>query len=230
MPKVLELVNVKKKFGSGHTEVTALKDSTITINEGEFVAVIGPSGSGKSTFLTIAAGLQEPTTGDVSIAQKNLKSLSKKELLDLRFKQIGFILQSSNLVPFLKVVDQFKLIEKVDKSKKDSAKREELMKTLGIYELRHKYPRDLSGGERQRVAIACALYHDPAVILADEPTASLDSEKAFEVVELLANEAKAKNKGIVMVTHDERLLTYCDRVIKIRDGQMEEVQPPTKAI
>ncbi|MBP1039766.1 ABC transporter ATP-binding protein [Vagococcus sp. BWB3-3] len=228
MSKVLELVNVQKKFGSGHTEVTALNDSTIAINEGEFVAVIGPSGSGKSTFLTIAAGLQKPTTGEVSIAQKNLMNLSKKELLDLRFKKIGFILQSSNLVPFLKVIDQFKLIEKVDKSKKNPSKREELMKTLGIYDLRNKYPRDLSGGERQRVAIACALYHDPAVILADEPTASLDSERAFEVVELLANEAKAKNKGIVMVTHDERLLSYCDRVIKIRDGQMKEVKPPTK--
>lgn len=226
MTKVLELINVKKRFGSGHTEVTALNESSITINEGEFVAVIGPSGSGKSTFLTIAAGLQEPTEGDVAIAQKNLKELSKKELLDLRFKQIGFILQSSNLVPFLKVIDQFKLIEKVDKSKRNVAKREELMKSLGIYELRHKYPRDLSGGERQRVAIACALYHDPAVILADEPTASLDSEKAFEVVELLAHEAKAKNKGIVMVTHDERLLKYCDRVIKIRDGQMAEIEPP----
>lgn len=223
MSKVLELINVEKKFGSGHTEVTALSESSIVINQGEFVAVIGPSGSGKSTFLTLAAGLQKPTSGEVFIGEKQLKKLSKKELLTLRFKQIGFILQSSNLVPFLTVIDQFKLIEKVDKTKRNPAKRDDLMKRLGIYDLRHKYPRDLSGGERQRVAIACALYHDPAVILADEPTASLDSEKAFEVVELLANEAKEKNKGIVMVTHDERLLAYCDRVIRIRDGEMAEV-------
>ena len=142
----------------------------------------------------------------------------------MRFKDVGFILQSANLVPFLTVLDQFKLIEKVDKSKKDVEKRQGLLETLDIAELQHKYPRDLSGGEKQRVAIACALYHEPAIILADEPTASLDTERAFEVVELLAREAKDKNKGIVMVTHDERLLTYCDRVVRINDGSLTEVE------
>lgn len=223
MTNVLELSNVSKKYGSDHTEVIALKELSFAVKAGEFVAVIGPSGSGKSTFLTIAAGLQKPTNGEVLVGDQSLNNLSKKQLLALRFKKIGFILQSSNLVPFLKVEDQFHLIEKVDKSRKNDDKKIELLKTLGIYDLKDKYPRDLSGGERQRVAIACALYHEPAVILADEPTASLDTEKAFDVVKLLGQEAKNKNKGIVMVTHDERLLEYCDRVVRIRDGELEEL-------
>lgn len=223
MTNVLELSSVSKKYGSDHTEVIALKELSFAVKAGEFVAVIGPSGSGKSTFLTIAAGLQKPTSGDVLVGNQSLNNLSKKQLLDLRFKKIGFILQSSNLVPFLKVEDQFHLIEKVDKSRRNEEKKIELLKTLGIYDLKDKYPRDLSGGERQRVAIACALYHEPDVILADEPTASLDTEKAFDVVKLLGQEAKDKNKGIVMVTHDERLLEYCDRVVRIRDGELEEL-------
>ncbi|EGO6689816.1 ABC transporter ATP-binding protein, partial [Enterococcus faecalis] len=192
------------------------------VQPGEFVAVIGPSGSGKSTFLTIAAGLQAPTSGEVIVGGQSLNKLTKKQRLAQRFQKIGFILQSSNLVPFLTVEDQFHLIEKVDKSRKNRELKEQLLETLGLKELRNSYPRDLSGGERQRVAIACALYHEPDVILADEPTASLDTEKAFDVVQLLAKEAKEKDKGIIMVTHDERLLKYCDRVVRIRDGELTE--------
>ncbi|MGY3748263.1 ABC transporter ATP-binding protein [Vagococcus salmoninarum] len=224
MSKVLELNHINKSFGTDDNQVVVLHDLSFTVSAGELVAVIGPSGSGKSTFLTIAAGLQDPTTGEVKIGNKNIANLNKKERLAMRFKDVGFILQSANLVPFLTVLDQFKLIEKVDKSKKDVEKRQGLLETLDIAELQHKYPRDLSGGEKQRVAIACALYHEPAIILADEPTASLDTERAFEVVELLAREAKDKNKGIVMVTHDERLLTYCDRVVRINDGSLTEVE------
>ena len=200
----------------------ALKELSFAVQPGEFVAVIGPSGSGKSTFLTIAAGLQAPTSGEVIVGGQSLNKLTKKQRLAQRFQKIGFILQSSNLVPFLTVEDQFHLIEKVDKSRKNSELKEQLLETLGLKELRNSYPRDLSGGERQRVAIACALYHEPDVILADEPTASLDTEKAFDVVKLLAKEAKEKDKGIIMVTHDERLLKYCDRVVRIRDGELTE--------
>ena len=200
----------------------ALKELSFAVHPGEFVAVIGPSGSGKSTFLTIAAGLQAPTSGEVIVGGQSLNKLTKKQRLAQRFQKIGFILQSSNLVPFLTVEDQFHLIEKVDKSRKNSELKEQLLETLGLKELRNSYPRDLSGGERQRVAIACALYHEPDVILADEPTASLDTEKAFDVVQLLAKEAKEKDKGIIMVTHDERLLKYCDRVVRIRDGELTE--------
>lgn len=213
MANVLEMKNIYKKYGEKHTEVIALKELSFAVQPGEFVAVIGPSGSGKSTFLTIAAGLQAPTSGEVIVGGQSLNKLTKKQRLAQRFQKIGFILQSSNLVPFLTVEDQFHLIEKVDKSRKNSELKEQLLETLGLKELRNSYPRDLSGGERQRVAIACALYHEPDVILADEPTASLDTEKAFDVVQLLAKEAKEKDKGIIMVTHDERLLKYCDREI-----------------
>ncbi|EGO8127206.1 ABC transporter ATP-binding protein [Enterococcus faecalis] len=222
MANVLEMKNIYKKYGEKHTEVIALKELSFAVQPGEFVAVIGPSGSGKSTFLTIAAGLQAPTSGEVIVGGQSLNKLTKKQRLAQRFQKIGFILQSSNLVPFLTVEDQFHLIEKVDKSRKNSELKEQLLETLGLKELRNSYPRDLSGGERQRVAIACALYHEPDVILADEPTASLDTEKAFDVVQLLAKEAKEKGKGIIMVTHDERLLKYCDRVVRIRDGELTE--------
>ena len=222
MANVLEMKNIYKKYGEKHTEVIALKELSFAVQPGEFVAVIGPSGSGKSTFLTIAAGLQAPTSGEVIVGGQSLNKLTKKQRLAQRFQKIGFILQSSNLVPFLTVEDQFHLIEKVDKSRKSSELKEQLLETLGLKELRNSYPRDLSGGERQRVAIACALYHEPDVILADEPTASLDTEKAFDVVQLLAKEAKEKDKGIIMVTHDERLLKYCDRVVRIRDGELTE--------
>ncbi|WP_256969827.1 ABC transporter ATP-binding protein [Enterococcus faecalis] len=222
MANVLEMKNIYKKYGEKHTEVIALKELSFAVQPGEFVAVIGPSGSGKSTFLTIAAGLQAPTSGEVIGGGQSLNKLTKKQRLAQRFQKIGFILQSSNLVPFLTVEDQFHLIEKVDKSRKNSELKEQLLETLGLKELRNSYPRDLSGGERQRVAIACALYHEPDVILADEPTASLDTEKAFDVVQLLAKEAKEKDKGIIMVTHDERLLKYCDRVVRIRDGELTE--------
>lgn len=224
MANVLEMKNIYKKYGEKHTEVIALKELSFAVQPGEFVAVIGPSGSGKSTFLTIAAGLQAPTSGEVIVGGQSLNKLTKKQRLAQRFQKIGFILQSSNLVPFLTVEDQFHLIEKVDKSRKNSELKEQLLETLGLKELRNSYPRDLSGGERQRVAIACALYHEPDVILADEPTASLDTEKAFDVVQLLAKEAKEKDKGIIMVTHDERLLKYCDRVVRIRDGELTEYQ------
>lgn len=222
MANVLEMKNIYKKYGEKHTEVIALKELSFAVQPGEFVAVIGPSGSGKSTFLTIAAGLQAPTSGEVIVGGQSLNKLTKKQRLAQRFQKIGFILQSSNLVPFLTVEDQFHLIEKVDKSRKNSELKEQWLETLGLKELRNSYPRDLSGGERQRVAIACALYHEPDVILADEPTASLDTEKAFDVVQLLAKEAKEKDKGIIMVTHDERLLKYCDRVVRIRDGELTE--------
>lgn len=222
MANVLEMKNIYKKYGEKHTEVIALKELSFAVQPGEFVAVIGPSGSGKSTFLTIAAGLQAPTSGEVIVGGQSLNKLTKKQRLAQRFQKIGFILQSSNLVPFLTVEDQFHLIKKVDKSRKNRELKEQLLETLGLKELRNSYPRDLSGGERQRVAIACALYHEPDVILADEPTASLDTEKAFDVVQLLAKEAKEKDKGIIMVTHDERLLKYCDRVVRIRDGELTE--------
>lgn len=220
--KLIEAVDVSKKFNDGGNEIEALKATDFSVSAGEFVAIIGPSGSGKSTLLTILGGLQTPTTGKVEIQEKAFSEVSDKERSKLRFEEIGFILQASNLVPFLTVKNQLRLVNKVNRSKLDREKIEELLKSLDIQELAGKYPSDLSGGQRQRVAIARALYHDPAVILADEPTASLDTEKAFEVVEILARETKDKQKATIMVTHDERLISYCDKIYVMKDGVLSE--------
>jgi putative ABC transport system ATP-binding protein len=216
--KVLELKQVKKTFGSGHTQVEALKETNFSAEKGELIAIIGPSGSGKSTLLTIIGGLLSPTSGAVTINNKNLAEINEKERSRIRLKEIGFILQASNLIPFLTVADQLKLLDKVKKGNMNKSQLEELYKDLGIGDLRTKYPADLSGGERQRVAIAKALYSNPSVILADEPTASLDSDRAYEVMELLKNETKNKNTTTIVVTHDTRLVVYCDKVYNMTDG------------
>lgn len=219
--KALELKGVTKSFQDGDEVIEALKVTDFSVEKGEFVAIIGPSGSGKSTFLTIAGGLQAPTDGQVLINGKAFSEQKEKSRAKLRFDEIGFILQSSNLVPFLTVKNQLKLVDKVSKTPA-KAVGVDLLQQLGVADLANKYPSELSGGERQRVAIARALYHDPTLILADEPTASLDTDKAFEVVKLLAEETKQKNKATIMVTHDLRLVDYCDKVYLMQDGVLQE--------
>ena len=216
---VLKMEKIIKKFGQGHTEVTALKDVDFKVTEGEFVSVIGPSGSGKSTFLTIAVGLQTPTEGNITINGSDFGQMNEKERSKARFKEIGFILQASNLIPFLKVQEQFQFVERIEKQK-NPEKIEELLRSLDIWELREQYPKALSGGERQRVAIARSLFNDPKLILADEPTASLDSDHAYDVVKLLAKEAHERNKAIVMVTHDERMTQWSDKIYQMNDGKL----------
>ncbi|WP_208558741.1 ABC transporter ATP-binding protein [Marinilactibacillus kalidii] len=218
----IELKQVSKSFKDGSKTIEALKETDFSVQPGEFVAIIGPSGSGKSTFLTIIGGLQQPSEGSVFIADQQFSELKEKERAKRRFKEIGFILQASNLVPFLTVKEQLMLVNKVKKSNIDQERIKKLLSELDIMDLADKYPSDLSGGERQRAAIARALYHDPTVILADEPTASLDTSRAFEVVEILARETKNKKKATIMVTHDERLTTYCDSVYIMKDGVLEK--------
>ena len=222
MKNILTMKNIVKTFGSGHTEVTALKGINFNVKQGEFVSIIGPSGSGKSTFLTISGGLQTPTSGEIAINGQSFSDLSEKKRADLRFKEIGFILQSSNLIPFLKVKEQFYLVDRVSHQKQNETVIDDLLKSLDIYDLKESYPRDLSGGERQRVAIARALFNDPSLILADEPTASLDTDHAFEVVKLLVKEAHEKQKATVMVTHDARMIKWSDRVYRMKDGDLVE--------
>ncbi|MFL2104397.1 ABC transporter ATP-binding protein [Desemzia sp. FAM 23991] len=216
--KLIECKNVSKSFGDGRKEIEALKETNFSVEAGEFVAIIGPSGSGKSTLLTIIGGLQSPSKGKVLIKDDPFSEEEEKQRAALRFKEIGFILQASNLVPFLNVRDQLRLVNKVKKTKMEQKQTDALLEELDVLRLEKSYPSDLSGGERQRVAIARALYHDPSVILADEPTASLDSERAFEVVEILARETKSKQKATIMVTHDERLIDKCDKVYVMKDG------------
>lgn len=218
---LLELKEVNKVFKSGKTEIEALKPTNFIAEAGELIAVIGPSGSGKSTFLTIAGGLQTPSNGDVLINGNNLIDLKEKKRASLRLKEIGFVLQSSNLVPFLTVQQQMKLLDKVKKNNLREDQLEQMYDSLGIGELLNSFPSDLSGGQRQRVAIAKALYTDPSIILADEPTASLDSDRAFEVMDMLKAATKQNQKTTIVVTHDTRLIEYCDKVYKITDGQLK---------
>ena len=216
---VLEFKNVTKSYKDGNNEIEALKETNFKIEEGQFIAIIGPSGSGKSTFLTLAGGLQTPSKGQIIINGKDYTNLSEKKRAKLRFNDIGFVLQASNLVPFLTAKQQLELVDRINKNNKQTIQdKHSLFKELGIEHLENKLPKDLSGGERQRLAIARALYNDPAIILADEPTASLDSDRAFEVVELLSKECREKNKSIIMVTHDNRMIEKCDHVYRMKDG------------
>ena len=216
---VLEFKNVTKSYRDGNKEIEALKETNFKIEEGQFIAIIGPSGSGKSTFLTLAGGLQTPSKGQIIINGKDYTNLSEKERSKLRFNDIGFVLQASNLVPFLTAKQQLELVDRINKKRKQTLQdQKSLFKELGIDHLENKLPKDLSGGERQRLAIARALYNNPAIILADEPTASLDSDRAFEVVDLLSKECKEKNKSIIMVTHDNRMIEKCDYVYRMKDG------------
>ena len=215
---VLELRNAKKTFGEGNTLVEAMKETNFVVERGELVAVIGPSGSGKSTFLTVAGGLQTPSEGEVIINGKELSQLNEKQRSKIRLQEIGFILQASNLVPFLTVDEQLELLNKVKKDNMSKDEQRKLYEDLGITKLHKNYPSDLSGGERQRVAIAKALFSKPAILLADEPTASLDSDRAFEVMELLRNETKSNQTATIVVTHDVRLIKYVDKVYKMTDG------------
>lgn len=221
MAKAIEVIGAVKEFQDGSKKIKALKETDFSVEEGEFSAIIGPSGSGKSTLLTIIGGLQSPTEGEVKIKDQLFSEVSDKERSQMRFKEIGFILQASNLIPFLRVEDQLRLVSKVDGSEYNKERVDMLLEKLGIEDLRKKYPSELSGGEKQRVAIVRALYHEPSVILADEPTASLDSERAFEVVEILAELSKSEKTATIMVTHDQRLINKCDKVYVMEDGELK---------
>ena len=212
--------SVTKIFGEGGSKYVALENINFEAESGQLILVVGPSGSGKTTFLTIAGGLQTPTNGDVKINDSTINSLSKKQQTKLRFEKIGFILQSYNLVPFLTVEEQFKFVDKLKKQNLTEQKLHELLSDLGLLELLKKYPNQLSGGQKQRVAIARALYTDPDYILADEPTAALDTDRSMKVIELLRDLAHKRNKIIIVVTHDLRLKDMADKVYQIIDGKM----------
>lgn len=214
--------NISKVYGEGDNKVIALNDISLNVRAGEFVAIVGPSGSGKSTFLSIAGALLSPSKGRLLLNGGDITTLSPKELTRVRLEKIGFVFQSSNLVPYLSVRDQLLLLsELIGKRDKTTVKNaDELLSHLGLGHRAGHLPEALSGGERQRVAIARSLMNDPEIILADEPTASLDSKRGRDVVEMLAHEVKSRNKAAIMVTHDERMLDLCDRVVNITDGKV----------
>lgn len=216
----LVLKNVTKSFKEGNTTVDALKNVSLTVNPGDFIAIIGPSGSGKSTLLSIAGALLQPTSGEVLVNGTDIGKMKENDLSAFRLTQVGFILQTSNLIPYLTVLDQLLLVGKM--KGKGTSKETDFAKTLltdlGLSDKFKKFPNELSGGERQRVAIARAFVNNSNIILADEPTASLDSKRAFEVVKQIRKEVKDRNKAAVMVTHDERMLEFCDKVYRMEDG------------
>lgn len=217
----LALEHVTKQFGQKTNLVTALEDVSLAFKAGEVSLIIGPSGSGKSTLLTILGGLQTPTDGSVRLNGHDISDLSTKEAEKTRLEQIGFVLQAYNLVPYLTVADQFKLVDQVKPNNNLSQDGfDKIIETLGIQKLLNKYPGELSGGQQQRVAIARALYIDPAIILADEPTAALDTARVKEVGQLFANIAHDEEKAVVIVTHDDRLREFSDNVYKIVDGKL----------
>lgn len=222
MRKGLIINGVSKYYGEGHNRNTALQDVSLSVEPGEFAAVIGPSGSGKSSLLSIAGALLAPSEGEVHLHDRDITRMSARELSSVRLREIGFIMQTSNLVPYLTVLDQLLVVKRMAGKIKatDKAFAEQLLNELGMGENLRRYPDELSGGERQRVAIARAFMNDPHVILADEPTASLDSRRAHEVVRLISTEVKSRNKAAIMVTHDERMLEYCDKVYRMEDGQL----------
>ncbi|HAC3925620.1 TPA_asm: ABC transporter ATP-binding protein, partial [Listeria monocytogenes] len=216
----LMMKNISKNYQDGEQVIEVLKNVSLEVAQGEFVAIVGPSGAGKSTFLSIAGALLSPTEGEIAIGGKVLNDLTSKELTKVRLDKVGFIFQGANLIPYLNVRDQLLVIAELSGEKGRGAKEkaDELLKELGLTARENNYPESLSGGEKQRVAIARALMNDPDIILADEPTASLDANRGHKVVQMIANEVKRKNKAAIMVTHDERVLDLVDRVIRIEDG------------
>lgn len=218
---VIELKNVQKVYGTGAAEVQALKQIDFKANEGEVVLIMGPSGAGKSTFLTIAGSLQKPTSGQVYINGEDIANISAKQSNALRLNQIGFVLQAYNLIPFLTVKEQFELVDHVKKQGNlNQATMDKLLEQLGITGLVNKYPSELSGGQQQRAAIARALYANPKILLADEPTASLDSKNVDEVGQLFKKLAQNYQKAVILVTHDPRLEKYADHIYEMMDGEM----------
>lgn len=218
----IELHQVNKYYGTGVARVHVLKDVDFSAQPGQMNLVLGPSGSGKSTFLTIAGGLQTASSGSVKIDGQEVDQLTNKQRDELRLNKIGFVLQSYNLLPYLTVLDQFRLVDRVKNSGNLSREAlDKLLDELGIKALVNKYPSELSGGQNQRVAIARALYPDPQIILADEPTAALDSARVRVVGRLFHELAEKRNKAVVVVTHDARLKEDADRIYTIVDGRMQ---------
>ena len=224
MPTI-ELKNVNKTFGTGIGKVQALTNINFEARTGELTLILGPSGSGKSTFLTIAGGLRQPSSGDVIIDGQNISAMKPRQLDRLRLNKIGFVLQSYNLLPYLTVAEQFRLVDHVHpQNNLNNQELEQLLKELDIDHLKEQYPDQLSGGQKQRVAIARALYTNPPIVLADEPTAALDSERGAAVGREFQKLAHRREKTIIVVTHDLRLRKYADRIFEINDGKIEQTK------
>lgn len=223
--KGLHVEHVTKRFGSGETEVVAVRDISLEVAPGEVVLIMGPSGSGKSTLLLMLGALLKPTSGSIALGSTEISALSEGRLPDIRLRNFGFIFQDFNLLSALSVQDNVALAAELTGMGRRAArtKAAELLGELGLGQRLHFSPEKLSGGEKQRVAIARALINDPALVLADEPTANLDSSHGHETMRLLRAIAKNRGRSVVIVSHDERIKDIADRVLWLEDGQFENL-------
>ena len=217
---ILEAKNLKKIYGKGESTVNALRGVNLSVEKGEFVAIVGTSGSGKSTLLHMLGGLDRPTEGDVFVDGKNIFELKDEALTIFRRRKIGFVFQAFNLVPVLNVYENIVLPIELDGEKVDQEFIETIVDTLGISHKKEALPNQLSGGQQQRVAIARALASRPAIILADEPTGNLDTKTGQDVLSLLKVSAQKFSQTIVMITHNEEIAQLADRIIRIEDGNI----------
>jgi putative ABC transport system ATP-binding protein len=220
----LELVDVRKVYRSGDEEVAALDHATLTVGNDEMVALIGPSGSGKSTLLSVSGGLLAPTSGSVVVGGEALGEYSAKALTEFRRRRVGFVFQAVNLVPFLTARENLLVVAELSGTDRASsrARADSLLDELGLRGRKGHLPDALSGGERQRVAIGRALMNEPELVLIDEPTSALDTRLGEQVMQLITDEVKGRGTAAVIVTHDERMTHYADRVVHITDGRLED--------
>ncbi len=221
----LEVRDLVKTFALDGTTINAVDHVSFQVRSGEFVALVGPSGSGKTTMLSILAALLSPTSGQVLIDGQDLAKMNDKQRVKLRRQKIGFTFQANNLIPFLTAKENVEFMLRLNgKADKEGRIRSaEILSRLGLSDRLDNLPAQLSGGQQQRVAIARALIHNPAVVLADEPTASLDTERAFQVVETFAHLIHENNRAGIIVTHDLRMCQFVDRVLQMQDGKLVQV-------
>lgn len=223
---IFQIDELMKSFQNGEVEEQVLRGIDLTLKKGEITALVGASGSGKSTLLTIAAGLQPASEGEVVFNGDNLSKMKQDQIRKIRAEQFGFIFQASHLVPFLTVEEQLLLMLDVAESKLSKKERTKevarIIKLVGMEHRKHAYPASLSGGEKQRVAVSRAIIHQPKMLFADEPTASLDSKRSIEVMELIQDITKSLNITTLLVTHEEEMLKYTDRVVTMKDGLIEQ--------
>src|ERR1044071_4299787 len=222
---VLEVRDLVKTFALDGTTINAVDHVSFQVKSGEFVAIVGPSGSGKTTMLSILAALLSPTSGQVLIDGSDLAQMNENRRVKLRREKIGFTFQTNNLIPFLTAQENVEFMLRLNgqANRVGRVRSLEILSRLGLSDRVHSLPAQLSGGQQQRVAIARALIHNPSVVLADEPTASLDTERAFQVVETFANLIHENNRAGIIVTHDLRMCQYVDRVLQMQDGRLVRI-------
>lgn len=221
MTTIVDVINVDKTYRMGTVDVPALRDVNITINDGEFISIMGPSGSGKSTLMNLIGCLDRPTSGDIIIGGRNVNKLSDNELAHLRGKEVGFVFQTFNLIPRmdgLRNVELPMIYQELSRAER-KAKAKKLLIDVGLGDRMHHKPMELSGGERQRIAIARALANDPTILLADEPTGNLDTKTGAEILSLF-KKLNDDGRTIITVTHDPEIAGYSERIIRLRDGRV----------